>query len=207
MEQASRGSVGSYSSDESALGVPQHIERLMSQPLSTAHQSSTDGVTRIDTSQAYANSNAGVNQYSAESPYAVSTYPASFDGSHHIPLSVSGDQTPPQTVQPSYSTMSQRDSIVQSSSTLWGPPVIDSHPISNNGVSATVYPPYRPDYTSSLGTPYYPVNNRGIQYENSPYPSPSSEQGTSYSQSKANLYIEETQQQSNWPKQRPAKPQ
>lgn len=203
-ERASRSPISSYSSDEATA----HARSSPFQRSPMAQQPFPAYTTNYDASQVYINSNVGVNQYSVEPSYTASTYPTSFDGNHRIPLFGPGGQTQSHTVQPPFSPMTQMDSAARSSSTPWGTPIMASHPTPSNisyGVPETLHPPYRLDYKSSPGTPYYPGNNHGIQYENSPYPSLSSEQGTSYSQSTANSYIGETEQQNNWSEQPPDK--
>jgi hypothetical protein len=208
--RASRASIGSRSSEDSASSLLQNARGLTLQHPPTGHQSFPINTTNLNASQAYNISNIGVNRYPMGPSYAANMYPVSFDSDHPIPLSAPGSQTPSYTVQPSCSTMTQRDPIAQSSTVLWGAPVVASGLTPSNlpySIPATMNPPQQLDYTFSLSTPYRSGNSHNMHYNTSPYSSPSSEQGTPYSKSTGSSYIGETGQRNNWSEQPPAKPQ
>jgi hypothetical protein len=207
--RASRASNGSRSSEDSASSLQQHARGLTLQHPPTGHQSFPMNTTNLNAYQAYNISNIGVNRYPVGPSYAANMYPVSFDSDHPISLSAPGSQTPSHTVQPSCSTMTQRDPIAQSSTVLWGAPVVASGLTSSNlpySIPATMNPPQQLDYTFSPSTPYRSGNSHGMHYNTSPYSSPSGEQGKPYGKSTGSSYIGETGQRNNWSEQPPAKP-
>jgi hypothetical protein len=189
----SRSSIDSYSSGESACSTL-HVDRLAIQGQPTAHQPFRAYNATMNAPQAYVISNTGGTQQPMGPAYAANM--------HHADIAVSGlgVQRSSTTIQPSLSRMSQRDSVSPPSAILWGAPIDASAPVSSNlpFSASPMHPPYRLEYTFSPATPYYPANNLGVQYENSSYPSPSSEQGTPYSQSTGNSYTGEAEQSNNW---------
>jgi hypothetical protein len=205
--RASHGSIDSYSSDESASSVPQHVGRLALERPSTNNQSFPTYTTNLNASQAYIASDIDVTQHPVAPSYAANVDPALFHSDYRTTASSPSGQRPSTTIQPSYSTMSQRDPAAQSSNTPWEETLIARPPIPSNFAYCnppTTNPANQLDYTLSLGTLYNSGNNHGIHYDISPYSSPSSEQGTLYSPSTGSSHMGETRQQGNWSEQSPA---
>jgi hypothetical protein len=173
-EQAARSPITSYSSDEASAGVAQHARGPPFQRPSTGQQSFPG--------YPYDSSNIGVTRQPAGPSYATNMYSAISDSDYPVNVPGPSGQSPSTGIQTSYSTLSQRNSVAQST-TLWGAPLGANAPISSNlpfSTSATMQPPNQVRYALSPGTPYQSQNNYGIHDYTSPYSSTSSEQGTPY---------------------------
>jgi len=200
-ERAARSSVSSYSSEEASAGAAQHARGSPFQRPSTGQQSFPG--------YPYNSSSIGVTQQPVEPSYATNMYPAYSDSGYRVNMSDPSGQSPSTAIQPSYSTLSRRNSGAQSSIIPWGASRGANAPISSNlpfSASATMRPPNQVGYALSPGTPYQLRNNHGIHDYTSPYSSPSSEQGTPYSHT-VSPYAGETGEENNWSQQPPDKPQ
>jgi hypothetical protein len=208
--QGSRGSIDSHSSEEAAGGLLQPTRSSPFQRPPSALQPLPISNRSLNSSGGYITSNAGISQHLVGPPYTANMSATPYYGNNTIPLSVSRDQTPPYTVQPSYSTMATNIPFAQPSAIPWGASIIASQStasaLSFNNRSTTS-PPNHPEYTRPPVAPYYSGSRRGMPYNRSPYPSMSNEQGSPFSRPAGSSYTGGASQPSDWSQQPTAESQ